>query len=393
MLSQGPLVPPRNPSSSHEPPPPGLTTPSLHIFLDGFSTSGGHRVIAAVAHALGQAGIPVHLWVPDYSPPPSFDLGPGSQLHLMRTHGSGRWGKLDALRALSLHVSDLDGVAFFTRLRVLPAALLGLGWGRLKGHSLRPILWVQHLSPLTQSPSPITHALGGAAARLLYKLPLESIAVSPWLAAQAGLPKAWVVPNGIDHATFFPAPTPRPLTHPTPTAPLILGVIARRAHTKGFSLLARALTLLPPSERSRIHLHLLLMPGDTGSWLSLPLSYDLLWSQSDEDMRHFYQGCDLFAFPSRTEGFGLPPLEAMACGTPVLMTDSGGPTAYAQHDQNAWIVPLDDHTPSHLALAISHLLDHPELRARYRKEGLLTAATFSKAAHLQGYLDLVSSLL
>src|SRR5882762_8273463 len=42
----------------------------------------------------------------------------------------------------------------------------------------------------------------------------------------------------------------------------------------------------------------------------------------DEDMASFYAGAQLFLFPSLYEGFGIPPIEAMACGTPVIASDS-----------------------------------------------------------------------
>jgi glycosyltransferase involved in cell wall biosynthesis len=40
----------------------------------------------------------------------------------------------------------------------------------------------------------------------------------------------------------------------------------------------------------------------------------------EDDLLYIYQGAELFVWPSEYEGFGLPPLEAMACGTPVLST-------------------------------------------------------------------------
>lgn len=49
---------------------------------------------------------------------------------------------------------------------------------------------------------------------------------------------------------------------------------------------------------------------------------DGIWSVAD--MRKFYQSLDLFVMPTRGEGFGLTPLEAMACGCPVAVTDWGG---------------------------------------------------------------------
>src|SRR5205085_444012 len=43
---------------------------------------------------------------------------------------------------------------------------------------------------------------------------------------------------------------------------------------------------------------------------------------ADEDLPALYSACDAMAYPSLSEGFGLPPLEAMACGAPVLVSDA-----------------------------------------------------------------------
>lgn len=43
---------------------------------------------------------------------------------------------------------------------------------------------------------------------------------------------------------------------------------------------------------------------------------------SKEELKYAYEEAELFAYPSKYEGFGLPPLEAMACGTPVLASNT-----------------------------------------------------------------------
>jgi len=48
----------------------------------------------------------------------------------------------------------------------------------------------------------------------------------------------------------------------------------------------------------------------------------ILSGASSEDLKTLYQGAALFVFPSLSEGFGLPVLEAMACGVPVLAADN-----------------------------------------------------------------------
>ena len=86
-----------------------------------------------------------------------------------------------------------------------------------------------------------------------------------------------------------------------------------------------------------------------------------------------YRACTIFAFPSRYEGFGLPPLEAMACGAPVVVSDASslpevvGPAALrvAPDDVVGWTA------------ALARLLGDADLRAKLRAQGFAQAARFS----------------
>ncbi|MGB9300157.1 MAG: glycosyltransferase, partial [Anaerolineae bacterium] len=86
-----------------------------------------------------------------------------------------------------------------------------------------------------------------------------------------------------------------------------------------------------------------------------------------------YNGAEVFVFPSLYEGFGLPVLEAMACGTPVVCSNTSslpeivGDAAICLHpqDRGAWVA------------ALTELLENQQLRAELKAKGLARAARFS----------------
>ena len=85
-----------------------------------------------------------------------------------------------------------------------------------------------------------------------------------------------------------------------------------------------------------------------------------------------YRGAECLLYPSRAEGFGFPPLEAMACGTPVVCSAAGS-LAEVTGDA-ALLVDPDDHAG--LAAAVERALADPE---PLRAAGLAHAARFSWA--------------
>jgi glycosyltransferase involved in cell wall biosynthesis len=93
----------------------------------------------------------------------------------------------------------------------------------------------------------------------------------------------------------------------------------------------------------------------------------------EADKAALLTGADVFAYPSRYEGFGLPVLEALACGTPVVTT-TGGSLPEIAGDAATLIEPGDD---TALAAAIAKLATDPAARADAAARGLARAATYT----------------
>jgi glycosyltransferase involved in cell wall biosynthesis len=94
---------------------------------------------------------------------------------------------------------------------------------------------------------------------------------------------------------------------------------------------------------------------------------------SERELVALYGGAALFVYPSRLEGFGLPVIEAMACGTPVIASDV--PALREVAADAACFVPPGD-APA-LAAAMSRLLSDPAAAARAREQGKRRAQSFS----------------
>jgi glycosyltransferase involved in cell wall biosynthesis len=111
---------------------------------------------------------------------------------------------------------------------------------------------------------------------------------------------------------------------------------------------------------------------------------------SDEDLLELYNACDCFAFPSFYEGFGLPILEAMACGRAVVCSNTSSMPEVAD---GAGLL-FDPHQTAEITRALKDILLDSELRGRMERLGLQRAASFtwkkSAKATLEVYKEVVN---
>lgn len=142
------------------------------------------------------------------------------------------------------------------------------------------------------------------------------------------------IPHGIDTSQFCPATADKNYSSVFGWDKDKINIlcVANLYHEKGIDLLIKAFSNI--QDKDLHHLHIISAGGDSKTRSDVNLLIDDLSmrnqitfynSQPHEILADFYRAADLLVSPSRKEGFGLVVAEAIACGTPVLATRSGGP--------------------------------------------------------------------
>ena len=190
-----------------------------------------------------------------------------------------------------------------------------------------------------------------------------------------------VIPLGVDHEVFFPIEpsAPRLPARPT-TRPYLL-------HVGPYSVRKNSQLLLEAFVSSRRHdslPHALVWAGAVdrkallrdAARLGITDQVVIAGPLPDAELADAYRGATALCAPSRYEGFGLPVLEAMACGTPVIVSDS---PALVELTRDAALVVRTASGPPELAAAIGRVAGSNALRHELGARGIARAASFSWA--------------
>jgi len=300
-------------------------------------------------------------------------------LEIKRTRGAKLLRKIYYLLNLSLTSTRESDVCFATGFKTSYFLCLSK-WLRLS--RTRLVYLIQHSEALSQANN------GGVwervlcfLARLSYRLPLKRIAVSHWTKATIADENAVVIPNGIDLSTFRPVNGTR-----SGAAEFVVGTIGGPGARKGYRVFLDAMNQM--SEEHKQNMKVIV---STQLQVELPsgVAAEFLKRADDSELAAFYRSCDVFVCTSFVEGFGLPGLEAMACGVAVVTTACGGVSEYASNT-NCLVVPPGDSRA--IAQSIVRLREDRGLRSQLRENALETSSLFPVEKMNAGYVSLIEEL-
>jgi len=204
-----------------------------------------------------------------------------------------------------------------------------------------------------------------------YALKSEYLLVnSHWTGVQCvkegGIKPFSIVHSGYDKSVFLPRPKQ------TENKPIRIVTVGRRPRWKGMADLIIALNMVDIKTTPFI---LTIITQDSLNISAAKFPFEIFKPANDTELADLYNNGDIFVHPSWFEGFGLPPLEAQACGLPVISTNCGGVREFLKNKTNALIIPPRE--AKSLSVAITTLLNDSALRERLATEGQVSCLNFT----------------
>jgi glycosyltransferase involved in cell wall biosynthesis len=186
--------------------------------------------------------------------------------------------------------------------------------------------------------------------RATYRLPLHKIVIAQWLANimrdEYGDHDVDLVSNSVNHQQFFALPRAKQ-SRPT------LGFLYNKAALKGVDVTLSAVAVLleqyPGLRVLCFGSHAPDGPGELADFI------EFAEAPAQDKIRDIYAQCDVWVTASRSEGFNLPAMEAMACRTPVVATKTGWPEEAISNGVNGYLVDVDD--VAGLVAGVSRILE------------------------------------
>lgn len=356
---------------------------SISIPLEGFNSSGGIRVITQIANYLSDNGFIVEVTVPDYSSKCYYKFNRSVIIKVVKTP-DGWFSKLYYFLYLMFNsVKINNGIAIATGFRT-PFYIF---FSKCINFSRANTLYIiQHFEISSQikfqnKNSFFIYFINFLLAKIGYNLPSTKISVSNWIKLKLNSSRIKVIPNGIDLKIFQ-------INNPVQNRNYFsIGIVGSNKAIKGYDIILDALSNLDESLKSKILVNIMSIDD-----IRLPsgINFKLYVPNNDQEISHFYNQSNIFLFGSYEEGFGLPPLEAMACGCAILSSDCGGVRTFLDGSCSLFFEPGNSND---LLNKLNFLFKNRSDLERQRINGIEKANNFSLDCMLKSYLEIVNSIV
>jgi glycosyltransferase involved in cell wall biosynthesis len=205
-----------------------------------------------------------------------------------------------------------------------------------------------------------------------------------------------VIPNGVDTRQFSPqmrlerresARAGRNLRE----SDVALLLIGNDLQNKGLPAILKAMAACPD-----LPFRLLIVGSDVAKPVyeharTLGIAERCLWERPRADVADLYAAADVYVSPSREDAFALPPLEAMACGLPVITSSNNGGSQVITEGVDGFIVKDPDDSLS-LAGLLRGLAQQPDLRRRVGENAASTAQQYSWDRNAAAVWELIQEI-
>lgn len=172
----------------------------------------------------------------------------------------------------------------------------------------------------------------------VWRLPTYKIAIAKWLTDlgrdQFGIQNIALVPNSVDHELFAARNREKGKGEP-PTVGFLF-------HHAAFKDVPTSVAAIKAVQDMRPDTRVISFGGNRPRPDELPARTEFHFRPTQEQIARIYASCDVWLSTSTTEGFNLPPLEAMASGCPVVCSRTGRPAEIIENGANGYLVEPKD---------------------------------------------------
>ncbi len=211
--------------------------------------------------------------------------------------------------------------------------------------------------------------------------------------------KIRIIPAGVDLGLFRSLDKTQARKELGLSEKKVILYVGRIEPLKGLDILLNAIAMLEDTSDTR----LLIVGGKPGldkeldrlkslaSQLGIANFVTFTGALGQTELPKYYSAADVFVLPSYSESFGLVALEAMACGTPVVVSRVGGLKTFVKDGETGYLIPW--RCPEPFAQRIEVLLTNPPLREMMGKAAAAKAQQMSWGGVANSMLDFYSCLL